>query len=321
MVIPQAATGAVLEPCRIGNLDLLSLQPGEWLDGYCGRLARINGLKPNLREVTRQLHKAVAPNSSEPAALIPALSRAAGLDSLTLVLDRTTWPAILATNRPSGPEIRHRLSDPNFRKVFSRPARREEWFCPDCASDDFKSRRFSVWRREHQLPGSFRCSVHARALVAMDRGTAVGAMPSELGGRKPLPISRVAQNLVDDPFAQRASAISNAVSSGTLNLEVEDVAGLLLMQAATRLSVAEDEVTSEQVKALLTRQVNPDWVTLALQYGSSQARNRFAYVDRLLFGNFGATSGAAVAITAAALFDSANAAIQALMPLSQPFDL
>jgi len=317
----QSTAGQVVSaPCRIGDLELLSLISGEWLNGYCGRIARFNSLKPTLREVTSHLHQAVAPNSSAPAALIPAFSKAAGIDVLTVLLNHTMWPAIRATNRPSGPEILELLADPETRTVFSKPARREEWFCPACASEDMASLHFSFWRRDHQLPGSFRCNAHGCALSATERNSAIKHMPHELAVSNALPISGKARSLLNDLFAQRASDIANAINSGRLNLEVEDVATLLLARAAMRLELEADAVSPDDVKALLRRHVKSKWGQLALQYGSSQARDRFAFADRLLFGNYGAISGAAVAIVAAALFQSTDDAIAALTRLSTPIE-
>lgn len=310
-------------PRSIGDMDLPSLLPMEWLNGYCGRVARINSLKPQIRGIAQRLHKAgtqvTTGGSSAPAALIPAFAAAMGMDPLTVVLNHTTWPAILATNRPSRSEILTRLLAADTRHIFSRPARREEWFCPGCAQEDLKSLPFSFWRRDHQLPGSFRCDIHHCALLAVERDQAVKAMPHELVDSKALPISKVAQALLGDQYAERASGIASAINGGTLNLQVNDVADLLLAHAATRLKLAAEEVSPEDIKALLRQQVNAQWVGLALQYGSSQARDRFAYVDRLLFGNYGAMSGAAVAIVAAALFASADDAVEALTPISMPF--
>jgi hypothetical protein len=311
------------QPTAVGDLNLPSLLTTEWLIGYCGRVARINGLKPQIRGIAQRLHKAgpqvATGGSSAPAALIPAFASAVAMDPLTVVLNHTTWPAILATNRPSRSEILARLLAPDTRHIFSRPARREEWFCPACAREDLRSLPFSFWRRDHQLPGSFRCGIHHCALVAVERGQAVKFMPDQLVDSKALPISEVAQGLLDDQYAERASVIANAINGGTLNLEVDEVADLLLAHAGTRLKPSAEEISPEDIRALLREQVNSEWVGLALQYGSSQARDRFAYVDRLLFGNYGAISGAAVAIVAAALFASSDDAVEAMTPISKPF--
>lgn len=53
-------------------------------------------------------------------------------------------------------------------------------FCHSCVNEDMARQRFSVWRRRHQLPTSFRCAVHDEALCYAEDRSALMADPSEI---------------------------------------------------------------------------------------------------------------------------------------------
>lgn len=65
-------------------------------------------------------------------------------------------------------------------------ARKEAWFCPECATEDKASHGLSYWRLLHQLPGIAWCESHERTkLRCVGSATTFGEQPHHVIGRSP----------------------------------------------------------------------------------------------------------------------------------------
>lgn len=143
--------------------------PNELLSGYLGRLWRLNNTQhpPDLLDLLHLGTGMGADSFTLPCK--DATGRKADLSSFikqhTLFdLHRT----LLENNAMSrDEELRNRTILRNF---VPRVFRRHACFCPVCAEQEIREHGFSIWHRDHQLPGVLICKKHHIELHRVEEG-------------------------------------------------------------------------------------------------------------------------------------------------------
>ena len=163
--LPLSSLG---DDLKMGVPDLL---PGEWLEGYLGRLAILNGesTRSSLEAALRSWLESEGRAPRRTTGLVPPVAVATWLPIGEISAGYTTWPALHATDRPTGNDFFVRRFEAQGWKSMFRRLRYHEWLCPDCvASDVSKCPFFSYWRRDHQLPGHLWCVKHSSPLMFLE---------------------------------------------------------------------------------------------------------------------------------------------------------
>ena len=149
-----------------------AINPGEFVLGYLGRVARLNG-KAERKEFGKELRKwGGAPEAAtrwdHPSAEL--LAKVADLDTETFVMRHTCMPLLRAVvirhadvnHGAAGDESRLSLYAP-------RTLRNGAYFCVQCVEQTFKKDGEPHWQREHQLPGRHWCLRHLTPLAFVER--------------------------------------------------------------------------------------------------------------------------------------------------------
>lgn len=157
-----------------------ALQPEELIAGYWPRAARLNGV-PEQRTI--QGFKEAFLESPWAAGFGAAnINRIAGIAAVEwpeLIQQHTMLPYQWAVSREGTVDRQHFDRDARVisRMAFTVP-REGAAFCPCCVEEDVAFHGFSIWRREHQVPGAYWCLKHEHALVALSGSAALAMLCS-----------------------------------------------------------------------------------------------------------------------------------------------
>jgi hypothetical protein len=204
--------------------------PNEILQGWRGRVSVLNSLKTDAEVESALLEvafKKLQTVGDDPD-FVDCAAAALGTPRQDLIRRNTLIPFFdalvnLKQNKPGRPSYQQRTYQ---KRAPLRLDGKHVLFCPQCAAEDVAFRRFSYWRRSHQLPGAFCCSTHGAALViAGDRKCFNQCPDSFLNGplqtcTQPddgparvilLRYARIAEDILDN-----ASTIESAAASSLL---------------------------------------------------------------------------------------------------------
>ncbi|RTL25413.1 MAG: hypothetical protein EKK47_23490 [Burkholderiales bacterium] len=200
-----------------GLLRLATL-PDELSQGYAGRLARINGLG-SINELYRQIRMCRAQTADGPErqmSKVELLAMMAGIPLKAYVKAHSmlaVWRGVTGLSDVRDPE--HDFHQ-GLLTYGIRASRSALHYCPECAQADVAFHGMSYWRREHQIPGVYACSKHARPLCYTDWADAVQA-----------PLSLSASQQVD-------SVLFDAAINSAAVLRVQELVHGLVQMCATR---------------------------------------------------------------------------------------
>lgn len=169
------------------ELYIPALMPDEFISGYLGRIACINGYKSDRpsRLALRKWHDYHFPGKPC-TTLTTQLADANGIDTFSFAKHHTLIPIIRAVSSFLA-EQRH--GDPNGHGLLwthgSRILRNDLQFCTECINEDLDYHGFSYWRRSHQLPGIDWCTKHAVPLLTVSTTKSLWSEPATLKTYKP----------------------------------------------------------------------------------------------------------------------------------------
>lgn len=295
------------------------IQPDEIALGYQGRIMRINGwLDP--RETMRQLAlwAGVDGSGKSQPAVVELLAQVAGLASTQFVRRHSLLGFRRAFAAEKGsPPLAHGApeSRETMRMTGMQTARDGSFFCRQCVSEDLAFHGFSYWRRAHQLPGVFWCDKHGCALHYSDAADALLRPPAEFTTRCTAVDEAWVARLQGDPAVARFQAICTELADAPTPLDERDVSSLLRERAASAgCHVGRGAARRPRLAALLRERFDALWLaTVVPDIGASDhARPLNISVDRALLGKRLRVSPAVYAAMLAALFASADEAINAL---------
>lgn len=144
--------------------------PDEWVVGYAGRVARLNGwgAEKELYDGLRNASGKIGQSMLELTA-VHILANAAGMHVERFARDHTLLPIWRGvTRRQSGPIVPTENPSRALWGWGLRPLRSYAYFCAACAREDVDFHGQSYWRRDHQIPGRQVCAKHGRSLTKVD---------------------------------------------------------------------------------------------------------------------------------------------------------
>lgn len=283
------------------------LQCHEWIEGYRGRLARINQIESRtLVEDDLGAHINYAGTSSTPG-MATLVAAAMARPLLDVIMANTLWPALVSVDRPDEHEIVRLARSGASRQVFARTLRLMTWFCPRCAADEYARWRFSVWHRAHQMPGEAECQTHGVSLHAGERTNLLRVMPHECSSKGASASHPLAEHVRTDAV-RRALEVMRLAASGKFNLSFEKCEISLKRKAGTLGSGdgASDAIAA--VKLKVRDLFSAEWLSDAMP-GARAGLESLAFVDSILGTRTPAWSAAAIAITAATLYEDPASAL------------
>jgi hypothetical protein len=301
--ILQAQT--VSQPSTVAGIYLPALRLDEWIDGYCGRVNLLNHTESRRRLPDLGARLRVARPELPVGAALATIASCIDVPGYQLVLQHTLWPAITILDRDGPKEIAAALQGPG-KQIFSKPARREAWFCGKCAAEEASLPPYhSCWHRAHQVPGVFMCEAHGYPLQSVDLERRWTSMPHALTSSEITPLTVVAAELIGRPKARALAKITSVLASH----EVE-VTTASFKRMVTPSLPPEREVV-EALRLLVIQKMDMAWMQFALPAVQTRSLEAALFVERLLVYSE-PLSAPALACIALARFGSAAAAITAL---------
>jgi hypothetical protein len=165
------------------------IRENEFLSGYRGRLAATNELnsanKLNLA-LKRRLDTINHERSDHGTYdLLPSkvdfvelLAANVGVAAKKLLFTHGLGGLSLAFRPINGSE--NDVVGPKFISPLTRLRNSKVWLCMDCIESDLASRQLSFWRRDHQVPGHYRCATHGCILRFIDCPLLLNKHPHEV---------------------------------------------------------------------------------------------------------------------------------------------
>ena len=291
-----------------------TIQPDEWLEGYRGRLSRLNdistrfGIEPALRNVIAHCRD----NKSGTLSFIGLISMALEMPTSDIVLRHTLWPANFAVDRTSDHNaIAHQAANINGKLVFSSSMRRQTWLCPRCVENDLNQLHFSYWRRSHQLPGQLFCPNHGHELQFVPRINHLVRLPQEHLGVAAASSTELLEHVRRSDHVTRAMQIYNAILEGQFKPRREHCAAVLSRRAESLGMTVDAAGRFPEVKDLVEQHIPNAWLKDATPRVTSLL-NPLGFVDNVFDTSMVGLSGVSIAIVAALIYDDANVALKAL---------
>jgi hypothetical protein len=291
--------------------------PDEIASGYLGRLFRLNGWPADqlgMRELAGLLGK--SERTQREVSTAEMLAEVAGMNLHAFVADHTLLPLQRAVTRRAPGDL---LGGKNWQSTLCvqamRSMRPNAYLCPVCVKEDQGFHGFSYWRREHQMPGRFRCSKHGCGLYRVSGNRSFWNSPAESADiAEPVtdralmcePMRSAADRFLDVCTALLHKGIPQDESQVSLN--VIDRA----MQLG--LHVRRPEISRELVSDLVKNTFENDWLESVIP-GLPHVKKGVLYevIDRTRSGRVPGFSTFTHALVYAALFSDADEAVNAML--------
>lgn len=150
--------------------------PDEFCRGHIGRLRSINGWRDYATTIQFLRSRDVDEAATDAhTSVVEAIALASGLTLDDYVRLHTMLPFrsfVRASTSEEQPWGAKRL-----RLLGAVSTRSASLFCPHCVETDLATRRYSYWRRAHQLPGMDTCPTHQTRLMFVDGWQAFDRRP------------------------------------------------------------------------------------------------------------------------------------------------
>lgn len=291
--------------------------PDELANGYAGRIRQHNGWideKSTMRELLRWSDRYGQTLRDVPP--VKLLAKVAGMDLRTFVHEHSLLPLRRAVTRNSpGELLGGERQTTTLWSIAMRPMRPYAYFCPRCIAEDVGFHGESYWRREHQIPGRFRCVRHECALSYVSLSHAYLAGPAAcLGAAQQAPQGSHDQR-------QSSNAIERYLDICSCLLHVDKPCDELAVSRVARararslgFHVGKGVVTKPLVSDRIKLSFDGAWLESVMPGLMSVPRGKFwSPVDQTLLGKRAGMSITAYALVFAALYDCADAAANAII--------
>lgn len=297
-----------------------SPMPDELATGYEGRLFRHNGwadAKVAMRTLLAWTDNKTA--TRREVSTVELLARAAGKEVGQFVRDHTLVPlgravTTTASGIPHGGEARTSL----LRTVAMRRLRPGAHFCVECVKEDYGFHGMPYWRREHQLPGRYWCLKHGCPLSHTNAHDAYLRSPTDFIEMHQVVSEPWLHGLKQSRPIERFLAICSDLLSSRHPLDELHVSRAARTRAAELgLHTGRGTIRRPLVSDRVKRQFDRVWLN-SIVPGLIDCPDGTYWlpVDASVFGKRAGVSAIAYSLVFAALYESADAAIHAM--LSQP---
>lgn len=290
--------------------------PEELDRGYLGRVMRVNGKSTEKDTVTLMSVWAGAADKHQfELPCLELLSKVAGTDVPTFVRQHSTLPLrrSITAFLPSVPHGSEEYPSILWKSGMHH-ARAGAYFCAECANDDQNFHGQSYWRREHQVPGIFWCSKHAKPLMCAEDEAAFLQPPAQqLQCSKPIDEAWIKQ-LLNNKAVQRYSEICSGLLETKMPVKIRHVSVMLKKQARLLgLQTQGVEGNSPLLSDALIAEFGREWLSMVMPELSNKPEGIILHnVDTVIFAKRSAASTIAYILALAALYDSADAALNAI---------
>lgn len=286
------------------------IQPQEWLEGYRGRLARLNRT-PRLH-LLNELRAELGGERQECASEFALLtSRATGASMPEIMMQHTLWPVTAVLDKPRRRELGTMTASQIGAFRLSHRERQRAWFCPVCATDESSRLFLSLWHTAHQMPGEVACNLHGCSLRGVEPAELLTTMPHEhlqYGDSAEHPQA----SLPLAPTVVLALEMLRRVRVEDIGFDADRCAQVLLDRVSTVSGPAPDDDAVEFLQERIADRFPHEWLDDAMPRYSGTMGWIFA-VQTTLGRSFRPPTPITVAIVAATLFDDASSAIAALV--------
>jgi hypothetical protein len=171
-------------------------KPGELAIGYWGAVLRWNGLSRNVADGRQALRLFTGQSVNFcDVPRVELLAKIAAMDLESYVRHHTMFPLRRAVTKDVSGGM---LGQGKYRASMIsggtlRVPRPQAYLCQECVREDLGFHGYAYWRREHQLPGQWRCDKHGATLsrVGISQAEAFYASPAQM-----LPQAKVESDLM-----------------------------------------------------------------------------------------------------------------------------
>lgn len=290
--------------------------PDELDEGYAGCVMRLNG-KLSMKDLDTLMRAwAGCPDASwREVSRLELLSNVANLTVMDFVLRHTTLPlrrgiTSYQADLPHG-------SDQNKRIWWStamRESRTGAYFCERCAREDVGVHGRSYWRRSPQTPGMLSCPKHGIPLNYCSKSSAFHQAPSSWIGKSESVEVAWAQDVMGNETIARYLAICDGLMDCRLPFDVKHVRAVLSQQGASLgLRISAHKVKEPLLSDRLIEQCGRQWLALVLPaLAEKPDKVPLTKIDGVFYLTNSASTSFAYILACASLFDSADAALNAL---------
>lgn len=287
--------------------------PDELANGYQGRFLSLNGLRHDreaLAGVADWVQREIG--SSIDLSPVEVLAWMAGQSSERFVQDHTTLPfrrSVIsdASDLPHGSPQRR----PLLLKRALCDTRAYACFCSQCVEEDVRFHGHSYWRRSHQLPGIYWCSKHDQALHYVTQENPFSRFPAtwlEESCEQFCP--EWVSALLSSKYIQRYASICNDLLMSDKPVNTFSVQRALRAVAVTRGIPKPVEVHSQDLYNYVQAKADEKWLRRVLTKDDLHADDGTVSLG---------LSVPSLAAIFAALFDSADEAVNAILQSEQRF--
>lgn len=286
--------------------------PDEIALGYFGRVMRMNGfhhMRGFLEHATRTFNLEAQPPSKRTELLL--LSRISEKSIEDFEYEHT------CKSFRDGVRRWRLLPDSllNLRTRFEmRLLRRGAYFCSACASADVQFHGVSYWRREHQLPGHHWCQKHDRPLDWMESDHALLNPVTKHINQGSSSQSIGTPNPKFNALVSRYLEICDGILTLRQPLDAAKLA-ITFRKMATQKGMKFDQGSTGSSSAInwIRTLVGDDWLSEALyDYQRTEQAPNHILIDSVFADNRPVTSSVPYYIVAAALYETADQALNAM---------
>lgn len=294
--------------------------PDELDRSYLGALMRVNALatEGEARSYLVRLDGSTAlPWRRNPT--LKLLSAAAGMDLVGFVMNHTTLP-LRRSITSYMPHLAHG-SGSNLDLIHTsgkRSCREGAYLCPDCVWEDVDFHGRSYWRRAHQLPGVYWCAKHRGPLSVVEDERALLQPPSQVLGRS----ARLDGQWIET--LQQHSAVCRFLDLCDVLMDRPHAYPVVAARDALRIAARQHGYRSYATKGeasckdpllsdALVEAFPSVWLSQLVPGLPSKAKGLIWHqVDGVLWTATSASAAVIYILALAVLFDSADAATQAI---------
>ncbi len=295
----------------------LSPLPDEFAAGYQGRMFRHNGWT-DAKEAMRALLAWTGNKDAtrREVSTVELLARAAGKEVGQFVRDHTLVPlrravTTTALGVPHGSEAQTSL----LCTLAMRSLRSGAHLCVECVKEDYGFHGMPYWRREHQLPGRYWCLKHGCRLSHTSSNDAYSRSPTDFIEVHQVVSEPWLHGLKQSRPIERFLAICSDLLSSRHPLDELHVSRTARARATELgLHTGRGTIRRPLVSDRVKRQFDRIWLNSVVPglidcpYGTY-----WQPVDAAVFGKRAGVSAIAYSLVFAVLYESADAAIRAML--------
>jgi hypothetical protein len=290
--------------------------PDEYVDGYEGRVYQLNGWRKRADAMPTLLqHFFGKRRLGSELSFVEVLARVSGMSTAAFVQRHTMIPLRRAFTRE---KVRHEHGSSEQKNLLSYVAMRRlcplAYLCRQCVREDLSFRGFAYWRREHQQPGVFACSVHRTALHFAVHDDAFLHSPAGVAGQAEMVDPVWLGNLNNNEAIQRFLVICSELINRKDSTSERAIARVVCRQARHRgLYLGHGIIDRPLLSDLVKHSFDPKWLD-AVVPGLTQipVQTPWLSIDSAARGRPNGVSSLAYAVILAVLFDCPDAALRAV---------